>query len=142
MLKPVRPHQGNGGHAVDVDGGGRGGGHGGSVARLAPGALRRRECLFMTSNLTDAEITRRLAELPEWQREGDAIVRDFTASDFPGAIAFVVRVGFAAERLNHHPDLDVRWRTVRAACTTHDAGGLTERDFELAGELDRAFGGA
>ena len=54
----------------------------------------------------------------------------------PGAIAFVVRIGFFAECADHHPDLDVRWKRVRVALSTHDAGGLTEKDLDLAREIE------
>jgi 4a-hydroxytetrahydrobiopterin dehydratase len=92
------------------------------------------------SKLADAEIAAALAERPEWSRTGDEIVRTFECASFPDAIAFVVRIGFHAEAANHHPDLDIRWRKVRVALTTHDAGGLTTMDFELAAAIDLAFG--
>ena len=69
------------------------------------------------------ELAAALAALPGWERAGDEIVRTFECASFPDAIAFVVRIGFFAERADHHPDLDIRWRKVRAALTTHDAGG-------------------
>jgi 4a-hydroxytetrahydrobiopterin dehydratase len=89
--------------------------------------------------LTEAEIAEALATLPGWVREGDEIVQTFECPSFPDAIAFVVRIGFLAERANHHPDLDIRWRKVRAALTTHDAGGLTALDAELASAISDAF---
>ena len=73
--------------------------------------------------------------------QGDEIVRTFECASFPDAIAFVVRIGFFAERADHHPDLDVRWRKVRAALTTHDAGGLTALDLDLAAEISRRVHG-
>ena len=81
---------------------------------------------------SEAEITAALSGLPGWVREGDEIVKRFERPSFADAVAFVVRVGFLAEAADHHPDLDLRWRTVRVALTTHDAGGLTARDFALA----------
>ena len=92
------------------------------------------------ARLTDVEVAERLAARPAWRRDGDRIVRTFECADFAAAIAFVVRAGFAAEELNHHPDLDIRWRRVHVECTTHDAEGLTELDFAMAGALDDAFG--
>jgi 4a-hydroxytetrahydrobiopterin dehydratase len=86
--------------------------------------------------LADAEIAAALAALPGWKREGDEIVRTFECASFPAAIAFVVRIGFLAENADHHPDLDIRWRTVKVALSTHSDGGLTNRDFDLAGEID------
>ena len=88
------------------------------------------------ATLTDAEITTGLATLPGWAREGDEIVKTFDCGTFPAAIAFVVRIGFLAERVDHHPDLDVRWKRVRVALTTHDAGGLTGKDLDLAREIE------
>ena len=69
--------------------------------------------------LADAEITAALDALAGWAREGDEIVKTFDCGTFAGAIAFVVQVGFLAERADHHPDIDVRWRKVRIALTTH-----------------------
>lgn len=88
------------------------------------------------AKLSDAEITAGLAALPDWTREGDQIVKTFDCGTFPGAIAFVVRIGFFAERADHHPDLDVRWKRVRVALSTHDAGGLTAKDLDLAREIE------
>jgi len=88
--------------------------------------------------LDDAAIDARLADLTGWARDGDEIHKDFKRASFPDAIAFVVQVGFLAEAANHHPDIDIRWRTVHLALSTHDAGGLTELDFDLAGRIDEA----
>jgi 4a-hydroxytetrahydrobiopterin dehydratase len=90
----------------------------------------------VTTPLAADAVERRLTEIPEWTREGDEIRRSFTRETFADAIAFVVRIGFLAEAANHHPDLDIRWRTVHVALTTHDAGGLTDNDFDLAREID------
>ena len=89
--------------------------------------------------LSDADLAAALAALPGWERAGDEIVCTFECASFPDAIAFVVRIGFFAERADHHPDLDIRWRKVRASLTTHDAGGLTALDIELAGDISGAF---
>jgi 4a-hydroxytetrahydrobiopterin dehydratase len=91
--------------------------------------------------LSPTDLTAALATLPGWTREGDAIVKIFDCRDFPSAIAFVTRLGYAAERADHHPDLDVRWKRVRVLLTTHDAGGLTAKDIALAAAADRAAGG-
>ena len=82
--------------------------------------------------LSEAEIAKRLAEVPEWKRAGDAIRRTWTFDAYPDAVAFIVRVAFLAEAANHHPDLTNSWTTVTLSLTTHDAGGLTDRDFKLA----------
>ena len=87
--------------------------------------------------LSQQEIERRIAG-SQWSREGDAIAREWTVGDFAGAIAFVNRVAELAERANHHPDVHVHgWNHVRLTLSTHSQGGLTEADFELAGEIDR-----
>ncbi len=87
--------------------------------------------------LQEAAIARRLHEIPRWTREGTAITRTWTFDDFPPALAFINRVGELAEAANHHPDIYNSWATVRLSLTTHDAGGLTDRDFDLAREIDR-----
>jgi len=86
--------------------------------------------------LSDADVQSALAGLPGWAREGDEIVKSYERASFPDAVAFVVRIGFLAEKADHHPDLDIRWRTVRVALTSHDAGGLTERDTTMARSIE------
>jgi 4a-hydroxytetrahydrobiopterin dehydratase len=86
--------------------------------------------------LTTAQVTEKLALLPVWQLAGGNIERTIAFADFPAAISFVNRVADAAEKANHHPDIDIRWNKVRLALSSHDAGGLTERDFRLAGVID------
>jgi 4a-hydroxytetrahydrobiopterin dehydratase len=92
------------------------------------------------ARLDDAEIATALDGLAGWSRAGDEITRTFECASFPDAIAFVVRIGFFAEAANHHPDIDVRWRKVQIALTTHDAGGLTALDMSLATQITTAFG--
>lgn len=72
----------------------------------------------------------------DWRRDGDTIRRTVVAPDFRTAIAIVNDIAEQAEAMNHHPDIDIRWRTLHLALTTHDAGGLTELDFELAARID------
>jgi 4a-hydroxytetrahydrobiopterin dehydratase len=86
--------------------------------------------------LDDDHVSTRLAQLPGWERDGDEIVKTFELPTFLDAIAFVARVADRAEAANHHPDIDIRWRKVRIAFTTHDAGGLTDLDFDLASEIE------
>ena len=86
--------------------------------------------------LAEAEIAAALEALPGWAREGDEIVKEFDCGTFPGAVAFVVRVGFVAEKADHHPDIDIRWKRVRIALTTHSANGLTNLDLDLAAEIE------
>jgi 4a-hydroxytetrahydrobiopterin dehydratase len=92
--------------------------------------------------LSDAEVDAALGSLPGWSRDGDAIVKQFELQSFPAAIAFVTRIGFFAEHANHHPDLDIRWRNVRVLLSTHDSGGITEKDVSLAGEIESIGTGA
>ena len=87
--------------------------------------------------LVDAEIKAALDVLDGWARHGDEIVKTFDCGSFAAAVAFVVRIGFLAERADHHPDIDVRWRNVRVALTTHSAHGLTNQDLDLAAEIER-----
>lgn len=87
--------------------------------------------------LSDAEIAARLAEIPEWTRIGQAIERTWTFKDFPQALAFINRVGKLAEAANHHPDIHNSWNRVTLQLTTHDRGGLTNLDFDLANRIDR-----
>jgi 4a-hydroxytetrahydrobiopterin dehydratase len=72
-----------------------------------------------------------------WTREGDVLVTSVKLRDFAAALEFVNAVGAAAEAANHHPDIDIRWNTVRLALTTHDSGGLTKFDLALAATIDR-----
>jgi 4a-hydroxytetrahydrobiopterin dehydratase len=92
--------------------------------------------------LSDADLASGLAGLPGWERDGDTIVKSYTLPSFPDAIAFVVRIGFFAEKADHHPDLDIRWRTVRVALSTHSEGGITEKDLSLAREVESVAGGS
>ncbi len=88
--------------------------------------------------LPDAEIAERLAALDGWNRTGDEIVKMFVLPSFPAAIAFVGRIADRAEAADHHPDLDIRYRNVRVALSTHSEGGVTGKDFALAVEIDAA----
>jgi 4a-hydroxytetrahydrobiopterin dehydratase len=74
--------------------------------------------------------------LPNWKRNGQIIARTYEFEDFPEAMKFVNNVAVLAEQAQHHPDIDVRWNKVTLALTTHDAGGLTEKDFALARACD------
>ena len=82
--------------------------------------------------LNEAKIATALATLPSWQREGQSIRRAFEFVDFVAAIKFVDAVAAAAESAQHHPDVDIRSNKVTLALTTHDVGGLTDKDFALA----------
>lgn len=73
---------------------------------------------------------------PQWHVGDDRLVRSATAPTFPEAIAWVVAVAHTAEELDHHPDIDIRWRTVTFRLWTHSAGGVTELDLDLARRID------
>ncbi len=88
------------------------------------------------SPLPDAEVSNRLNALQGWRKEGGEIVRVFEFPDFRGSLAFVNKVGELAEAAGHHPDIDIRYNKVRLALVSHDAGGLTAKDFELAGKVN------
>ena len=75
--------------------------------------------------------------LPEWTKKGSTITRTFQFRDFSTAIEFVNAVARLAERASHHPDIDIRWNKVTLSLTTHDEGGLTEKDFDLAMKADQ-----
>jgi len=88
--------------------------------------------------LTDPEIEERLATIdPGWRREGEEIVRDLERENFAEVIALVNAIAAAAESADHHPDLLIHsYRRLRITLTTHAAGGLSDRDFALAREID------
>jgi 4a-hydroxytetrahydrobiopterin dehydratase len=88
------------------------------------------------TKLTAAQIRTALRAVPEWKRHGAAIMRTFQFKDFVAAIRFVNKVAKLAEQAWHHPDIDIRWNKVTLTLSTHDAGGLTKRDFALAKRFD------
>jgi len=73
----------------------------------------------------------------EWENDGTRLRRSFLFQSFPAGIEFVNRVAEVAERLDHHPEIEIHWRTVVLESTSHDTGGLTGRDFKLAAAIDR-----
>ena len=89
--------------------------------------------------LAESEIDLALVDLQGWQRDetGKAIVRTFRFADFSQAFGFMARAALAAEKLDHHPEWSNVYNRVEIALSTHDAGGLSERDFALAGAIDR-----
>ena len=90
--------------------------------------------------LPAARVRELLAQRPGWQLRGDRIARSFRFADFAAAFGWMTSVALVAERLNHHPDWKNVYDRVEVELTTHDAGGLTERDFELAEAMDRLAG--
>ena len=91
----------------------------------------------MNKLLGDSEVRRMLAGLKGWEREGDFIVRSFEFEAFMDGMRFLNRVAKVAERLDHHPDIHVRYTQIKLSIQTHSAGGLTAKDFGLAAEIDR-----
>ena len=92
----------------------------------------------MPEPLSPEELRSGLQKLPGWSGDSSAIRRTMHAPDFPTAIALVVAVADEAEAMNHHPDIDIRWRKVSFALSTHSAGGLTPLDLDLAARIDNA----
>jgi 4a-hydroxytetrahydrobiopterin dehydratase len=86
--------------------------------------------------LSEAEIGERLAGLSGWERDGEAIAKEFDRGDFVGSVRFVESIVNPAEAMNHHPDLEISWSTVKVTISTHSEGGLTGNDFELAAKVD------
>ena len=89
--------------------------------------------------LTIKEINLHLKAVPNWLKRAQTILRTFKFEGFLKAIAFVNRIARKAQKLNHHPDIDIRFDKVTLKLTTHDEGGITEKDFSLAGQCDEAF---
>ncbi len=90
--------------------------------------------------LDEARVILALSALPQWQRDGQIIARTYVFPDFVAAMKFVNVVADLAEQAQHHPGVDIRWNKVTLALTTHDAGGLTEKDFALAKQCDALIG--
>jgi 4a-hydroxytetrahydrobiopterin dehydratase len=89
------------------------------------------------SKLSPVQIRAALRSVPEWRKQGRIIRRTYRFNDFPAAMRFVNAVARRAEEAWHHPDIDIRWNQVTLVLTTHDAGGLTDKDFDLAAKCDR-----
>jgi 4a-hydroxytetrahydrobiopterin dehydratase len=88
--------------------------------------------LCRMAKLEAEEARQRVQQLSGWTLDGDVIRKQFTFAGFPDAVAFIVRLGFAAESVDHHPDLLVNYKRVTVSYSTHSEGGLTEKDFEGA----------
>ena len=86
--------------------------------------------------LSDEEITAAMARLPDWTRAGNSISRTVELKDFQAAILFTGAVAYMAEKAGHHPDILIQWSKVTLTLTTHDRGGLTALDFDLAKKID------
>lgn len=90
--------------------------------------------------LTNDQVDAALSDLPGWERAAGALRRSVKFPAFLDGIEAVRQVAEFAERADHHPDIDIRWRTVTFALVTHSAGGITEKDLDLAAEIDRILG--
>ncbi|MBM3836769.1 MAG: 4a-hydroxytetrahydrobiopterin dehydratase [Verrucomicrobia bacterium] len=86
--------------------------------------------------LTPPQIKIALRTVRQWKKRGKTISRTYQFKDFPAAIKFVNAVARSAEKAWHHPDINIRWSKVTLTLTTHDAGGLTDKDFTLAEKFD------
>ena len=91
------------------------------------------------AKLTADEIATRIKTLAGWQYKDNAISKRFQFKRFMDGIEFIGKVAAMAERADHHPDILVNYTRVTFSCSTHDAGGVTEKDFALAAEIERAF---
>lgn len=87
--------------------------------------------------LSPQETETRVRSLAGWQIDSGELVKSFTFKNFLAAIDFVNQIAKYAEGAGHHPDIDIRYNKVRIALVTHDAGGLTQKDFDLAGEIEK-----
>jgi 4a-hydroxytetrahydrobiopterin dehydratase len=86
--------------------------------------------------LSDIEIQRALGTLPGWSRRGALITKTYVMPTFPAGIAFIGRIADAAEAVQHHPDIDIRYTKITIALSTHDSGGLTQKDIALASQIE------
>jgi 4a-hydroxytetrahydrobiopterin dehydratase len=89
--------------------------------------------------LTAKQVRLKLKAVPCWSKRARTILRTFKFEGFLNAIDFVNRIARKAQKVNHHPDIDIRFDKVTLKLTTHDEGGITEKDFSLAGQYDEAF---
>jgi 4a-hydroxytetrahydrobiopterin dehydratase len=93
----------------------------------------------MKKALNATEIKELLQSRPNWKLQGGKLVREWTFKDFVEAMTFVNQVATLAESAGHHPDIDIRYNRVLLGLVTHDAGGITKRDGDMAGNLDKQF---
>lgn len=90
-----------------------------------------------TQALSDTDITQALADLSGWSREGDALTKTYSFASYLAGVAFASAVGVVSEGMDHHPDLDIRWRKVTVRFSTHDAGNkITQKDVDAAAAVE------
>ena len=88
------------------------------------------------ADMNPEQIKAALPAVKDWKKQSASITRTYQFKDFAAAMAFVNKVAQAAESANHHPDIDIRWNKVTLALATHSEGGLTQKDFDLAKQID------
>lgn len=91
---------------------------------------------YMSNVLIGAELLQAVHNLPGWNVNGNAIERVFEFSNFVEAMGFVNRIAEAAEAVNHHPDITINYNKVKLSLTSHDSGGVTQRDLRMAGKIN------
>ena len=91
----------------------------------------------MPPRLSDLEIQRALGSLPGWARRGELLTKTYTFKKFADGIDFVQRIARAADKMDHHPDIDIRYTKITCTLQTHDAGGITDDDLTLAGTIKK-----
>lgn len=92
------------------------------------------------TKLSQPQIDDAMQKLPGWKRNGDAVTKQFQFDDFAASMTFVNRVAELAEEADHHPDIDIRYNKVTLLLSTHSAGGLTNKDVELARQIEALSG--
>ena len=94
----------------------------------------------MPTKLSDLEIRRAIGSLPGWSRKGEALTKTYSFARFADGIRFVQQVAVVADKMNHHPDIDIRYTNIVFSLSSHDAGGITQRDLDLATAIEKAAG--
>ncbi len=94
----------------------------------------------MSRLLNSEELARQVADLPGWRIAGQSLSRSYKFTDFPSAITAVDQIAVEAETMNHHPDIDIRWRNLLITLSTHSEGGITQLDIEFAHQIERIAG--
>jgi len=93
----------------------------------------------MKQALTPAEIKETLQTIPGWTLQDGKLIRDWTFKDFVQAMEFINKIATLAEAAGHHPDIDIRYNNVRLSLVSHDAGGITQRDANMARQINQKF---
>src|SRR4051812_2270625 len=106
--------------------------------KLAGSTSRKESCMPNQGLATDAAIQGALAELPGWKRQGNALQKTFDLKGFKAAMAFTGTVGELADRADHHPDILIQFHKVTVTLSSHDKGGVTDRDLRLARQIEAA----